>query len=216
MAQASAFDYHSAVRAGRAVIAWEKERRLDEWQHEPGRIIALPPEFRRFSLKDHLEPGGTADAYLLGEGSTGLTPDTSIVFEVEDSLGCFRGKPEDQPNSGDLGSIGYAWKAPDVDRWEVWKLQPHAQAIQAAINMESGLEATDDEIAIDSQALMSPAGGFAAQVYGGAWQYGTSNITSLPNSFNWRADDDAVIHAVWNESIRRYDAQQVQCPASSS
>lgn len=77
---------------------------------------------------------------------------------------------------------------------------------RALVNMAGGLATTDANITIDDQEIMIPAGG--------VWTTGDGEAPdTIPNTFDWEADDDAIVFAHWDHSTQDYVPYQIECPA---
>lgn len=166
-------------------------------------VTSGSPSIRRFELKDALTPGGNATAYACDDA---WAEDTSVEFEVYDSLGTRRGRAKDALSSpNDKGSQGYARFMPDSGHWEIVDMQPHALHITALVNEASGVATTDSTFAIDNIAIKSPTGAlFMEDLTSGDKAY---------NVFGWKLDNNGRVDLDWNEATDHWETIQGKCPA---
>jgi len=162
------------------------------------KVEGVPP--RKFELKDTLTPGGTATAYQMPWSGSAYVTDTSEEFEVVDTLGTYRGRAKGTEH----GSYGEAAWSEEAQRWEITQIEPHALRIKCQVDMGSGLSTTDSTITVDNVLIMQPTGAILL-----------AEVTEIDNNFDWEADDDARVDAVWDEAAQAWSPTQVKCKAGS-
>jgi len=92
----------------------------------------------------------------------------------------------------------------DRARWWIIcdpETEPEADVICAEVNMAGGLDTTDANITIDTVSTMLPRGA------------STPTVTSIPNTFDWEADNNAPLIAIYDQVLGNYKPVQVQCPS---
>lgn len=127
---------HPPCASGQRCFAWYN-RQSGRWE-----MLTPPLDVWRFELKDDVDPGQQATAYLLPWTGSDYQYQPDVEFEIYDTVGKFWGFGR---AGSDPGTRGYAKYMPDSDRWEILQMPCGPRWFELTQNLFPGTSSVDAE-----------------------------------------------------------------------